>query len=325
MKFRSCLISAVVAPVWMSVLLAGTHAQNRLPAVNVPSLTQNVQSADNYKVLQLEETVRQLNGKVEELNFILLQLQEKLRKMEEDNELRFQDIEDKLSALPRGKSLAENSGENRLGKPEASGNANPDVKSAETTRRIAPAKRVTPAKPERQALEPRALGTLTFDESGNVIDGQSNQKPEEMENPFGDASEGAIEASEFGATPNEVFTVAQRAYDARDYKRAQTAFAAHMTAWPNDPKTAQARYWLGLSLFWQKQYYEAAERHLDTHNSYPRAKTAPDNLLGLGLALAGLNQREVACATYAEVLRQYPSANARLGARVKDEQVATRC
>ena len=59
--------------------------------------------------------------------------------------------------------------------------------------------------------------------------------------------------------------------------------------------------------------------------SIPKPPTAADNLLGLGLSLAGLNQREVACATYAEVLKQYPDATRRLGERIKDEQAAARC
>ena len=83
--------------------------------------------------------------------------------------------------------------------------------------------------------------------------------------------------------------------------RAQQAFSAFLKAWPKDPHSGEARYYLGESLFWQKQYYKSAEVHLDTHNEYPEAPTAADNLLGLGLSLAGLNQREVACATYAEV------------------------
>src|SRR5690606_24202128 len=45
------------------------------------------------RVLALEEQVRSLSGQVEELNFLLLQLQEQMRKMQEDNEYRFQQLE----------------------------------------------------------------------------------------------------------------------------------------------------------------------------------------------------------------------------------------
>ncbi len=45
------------------------------------------------RVQQLEEQLRQLNGRVEEMSFQLLQMQEQLRKAQEDNEFRFQELE----------------------------------------------------------------------------------------------------------------------------------------------------------------------------------------------------------------------------------------
>ncbi len=291
---------------------------------------QLAQSGDSgFRVNALEEEVRRLNGKVEELTFQLLQLQEQLRKMQEDNELRFQELEDQSSngsATPKEqvtKAPAQtNTGDNRLGKSESSARpSGPDVKET--------AKIDNPAPPKNESgAPPRALGTLKFDKDGNVIDTQSDtpKKPlDQFPDIFNDGVEGSIEASEFGATPAEVFEVAAKAYESRNYSRAEQAYRAFVKAWPKDKRVGVARYYLGQSLFWQKDYYNAANVYLETHNAFPESKTAPDNLLGLGLALAGMNQREVACATYAEVLKQYPSAKARLGERVKDEQTSTRC
>lgn len=42
---------------------------------------------------QLEEQLRQLNGRIEEMSFQLLQMQETIRKQQEDNEFRFQQLE----------------------------------------------------------------------------------------------------------------------------------------------------------------------------------------------------------------------------------------
>src|SRR5690242_15272390 len=41
----------------------------------------------------LEDQLRQMNGKIEELNFQILQMQEQMRKQQEDNEFRFQQLE----------------------------------------------------------------------------------------------------------------------------------------------------------------------------------------------------------------------------------------
>ncbi len=312
--FLTLLGSAVVLPAGAQRLIPPAQ----IPNSSGPEIIVPVQSNDSYRVIQLEETVRQLNGKVEELNFLLLQLQEKFRKMEEDNEGRFQELEDKHSGLTdKTEDVAGISGETRLGKPEPSGETiSPDVK--------------TDAKKSSQdeiaSRAPRALGTLTFNKDGNVVgsDGIGSGNTT-IFNPFKNGVEGSVEASVFGATPNAVFKVGKSSFDARKFPRAQQAFSAFLKAWPKDPRSGEARYYLGESLFWQKQYYQSAEIHLDTHNEYPEALTAADNLLGLGLSLAGLNQREVACATYAEVLKQYPDATARLGERIKDEQAAARC
>ncbi len=297
------------------------HAQRLVPPGDVPSVTRLAQTQDSFRVNELEEQVRQLNGKVEELNFLLLQLQEKIRQMEEDTELRLQEIEDKRSQLGETRkpvAALEPKRPDRLEKPDTSGAVLPSDAT--------PANDPTVFQPEKQAAEPRALGTLTFDDEGNVIDSRSDERQlSGLPGIFNDGIDGGIEAAEFGVTPKEVLNAGLGDMRVRDFKRAQQAFSAFLKAWPNDPDIGRAKFYLGESLFWQKEYYRAADSHLDAHNNYPESETAPDNLLALGLALAGLNQREVACATYAEVLKQYPESEPRLGNRVRDEQAATKC
>lgn len=59
-----------------------------------------VQANEAYKVQQLEEQIRQLNGRIEEMSFQLLQMQETIRKAQEDNEFRFQELEGGKGASP---------------------------------------------------------------------------------------------------------------------------------------------------------------------------------------------------------------------------------
>lgn len=336
-RLRQFMITTAALMVIGQTSYNAAHAQRLVPPADViqPSPAtgwnnapaQPVQSVDpTFRLNQLEEEVRRLNGRVEELNFQLLQMIEKLRKMEEDNELRFQEIEEKQSSdgTDDGDSsdLAD-AGDSGLEKPEPSGeNSSTDGQNASDE-----SDAVDPSEPRRQKGSlPRALGTLTFDEQGNVIDNDPTGTPQldGPDTPFGQPSQG-VEAAEFGATPKDVFAVGDAALSARDYAKGEAVFQAFLNAWPKDPAAGEARYKLGESLFWQKKYYEAANVHLDTHRDFPNAKTAPENLLGLGLALAGLNQREVACATYAEVLQQYPKAAPRLAERIKDEQAGARC
>ncbi|MFS8115293.1 tol-pal system protein YbgF, partial [Rhizobium jaguaris] len=54
----------------------------------------NVQNSDaEVRLQQLEDQMRQLNGRVEEMSYQLLQMQEQIRKTQEDNEFRFQQLE----------------------------------------------------------------------------------------------------------------------------------------------------------------------------------------------------------------------------------------
>ncbi len=322
------------------LMMSSAHAQRLVPSVDIPqvsgssnnSAVQLVQSSDqSFRINDMENTIRQLNGRVEELNFLLLQLQEKLRKMEQDNESRFQEIEEKQSGLTYNSTdvaKIDDQGDTSLGKLDPSEEKNSADGKTETTDKKESTKPVdtaeTPA-PQRGSL-PRALGTLTFDNQGNVIDTKPSG-PLQLNVPksiFDDASTG-VEAAQFGATPKEVYEAGFTAYENRNYPLSTTILKAMVTAWPKDPLVGKARYYLAESLFWQKKYYQAADLHLNTHRDFPEADTAADNLLGLGLALAGLNQREVACATYAEVLQQYPDSAPRLEKRIKDEQASTKC
>lgn len=313
------------------------HAQS--PDNSAPVI--RVQSGDAvFRVNALEEQVRRLNGKVEELTFQLLQMQEDLRRMQQDNELRFQELEERRGSLEddANKDVAK-VGDSRLGKSETSGNKNLDVKPE--TKSLAPEADTSVLDSGTQTAvndqtrlsskrneKPKTLGTLTFDSNGNVIDAGrpfSGSPNEKLPGVFSDGVDGGVEAAEFGPTPNAVFEAGKIAIQNRRYRRAEQAMRAFMKAWPKDPKEAQARFYLAQALFWQRDYLKAANTHLDTHNAFPDAPTAPENLLGLGLSLAGLNQREVACVTYSEVLKQYPEAIERLADQVEAEQAAAKC
>jgi len=340
------------------------------------------QSAEvSVRVIEMEERIRALNGKVEELTFQLLQMQEQMRKMQEDNELRFQELEEKSSSeapsdddaksVATAKPQSGSGGTGSLEKPQPSGLADASPDGTEGDEADAPASTAlnsdtldaagsdsgeqqgsqpginsdaltlndagAAAEPEAQqaprqpqlGTAPKSLGTLTFDANGNVINAgrptYSDQKLTKLPGVFSDGVDGGVEAAEYGPTPSAVLQAGQIALKNNRLDRAEGAFRAFLKAWPKDPDVGPAKTYLAEALFQKRQYFEAANMFLDTHNAHPESRVGADNLLGLGLSLAGLNQREVACATYAEVLKQYPADAARLGKRVATEQAAARC
>ena len=71
----------------------GTIALPVQPArVNAPVRLAQVDDS-TYRIGQLEERIRVLNGQLEEMNFMMLQMQEQIRRIQQDNEFRFQELE----------------------------------------------------------------------------------------------------------------------------------------------------------------------------------------------------------------------------------------
>src|SRR5690606_4590669 len=110
----------------------------------------------SVRIQQLEETIRQLNGRIEEMSFQLLQMQEQMRKTQEDNEFRFQELE-KSENGAAGKPAVAASGPDKTVRP---GVPEDDVaRIIETPPDVGRAGREAP--PET------VLGSIEFDQNGN--------------------------------------------------------------------------------------------------------------------------------------------------------------
>ncbi len=125
--------------------------------------------------------------------------------------------------------------------------------------------------------------------------------------------------------PDELYRNSYEFILSGDYGTAEAGFRNHISRFPDDPKAADARYWLGESLLGQKKYRDAAEIFLAASKEYPSAKKAPDMLLKLGVSLNGLDQHDVACATFSEIGKRYPDIGGQFKERVKQEQALAAC
>ena len=297
--------------------------------VALPALVLPAHAQDPGRTAALEEEVRRLTGRVEELSFQLLQMEERMRKAQEDIEFRFEQLEEE------GEEDATD-GADGAEQPSETDAEVPATPPRDERAALSPERSGTPSEPARSAkpAKPTKKGTLTFDDDGRLVGAPGGVKSAAARRrettaaataPFGTAADATIAASRFGSTPDAVFERGRALFGNESYDEAAAAFRAHITAWPKDGREAEARYWLGRALFQSGEYYDAAAALLDAHNGFPDAPTAPDALLALGLSLAGLEQREVACATYAEVLKRYPEARGRLEEQVRAEQASTRC
>ena len=125
--------------------------------------------------------------------------------------------------------------------------------------------------------------------------------------------------------PKDYFDLAYGYVLRKDYAFAEDAFQTFLKKYPNDRLVPDAQFWLGEALFQRQRYDAAAEQFLAISTKHSAHTKAPDALLRLGQSLAALNQKEMACATLAEVGRKYPRASNTVKQGVEREQKRVRC
>lgn len=312
--------------------------------------------ANDQRVNQLQEQVRDLSGKLEEMNFQVLQMQEQMRKIQEDNEFRFEELEKKKKADAGSESTTKTAAADSAAAPNAalgsslgattsdqseaaaankklrlSAEARPDndnqtqesasdlqpaLGTAEGTNNTAASVATDDQTPDDIAAQaPHALGSIRFDSSGNVIGGSLNS----------DAPTEQIASLPQTDNPNELYQGAYQFILAGDYRAAEVAFHSHIDRFPADPMTSDARFWLGEALYGQERYAEAATVFIDMQRDFPDSKRGAENMLKLGMSMAKLNDREVACATLSKVATRFPSAAPAVLKRAEDERQIHHC
>ena len=288
-----------------------------------------VQSGDAaYRVSVLEEQVRQLNGRIEELTFQLLEMQEKIRRQNEDNEFRFQELEEKEGSLGGGTTdsvASGTTGDSGLEKPEPSDQADLNTDSGGNTSETATAPTIDGVEiyQGESGLDPNpsgALGTIQFDENGNIIDTTIGKPLDLTALPkAGDVQDTLPESAD------ELFDLGYNHVQTGRYEEAENMLTKFSNNYADHPRMPEARFWLGESYLGRSQFKKAAEVYLDAQKRWPNSKFGPQTLLKLGVSLAGLNQRELACATFAKVTQKYPDTSRAVRRNVAYEQNAARC
>jgi tol-pal system protein YbgF len=268
------------------------------------------------RVQQLEEELRALNGRIEEMSFQLLQMQETIRKQQEDNEFRFQDLEKKKTGS--------------LSKPVDGGGGSDSVAEIITdTPDVGASADVSGTAPGEQTL-----GSIALDTSGVPVDATINEDTSASTLPGVDtptiAPPVAPPATKQQQTASlnseaDVYQVAYGHVLSGDYSLAESEFRDFIEAYPSSAKIADANFWLGEALYSQGNYNEAAKTFLNAHQTYNTSPKAPEMLLKLGMSLAALDNTETACATLREVSKRYPKASRAVVSKVASEQKRLRC
>jgi len=260
---------------FLEKIFSGNKNQSRQSKAAVP-----IAGTVNAAIAALEEEVRQLNGKVEELNFMMLQMQAQI-----DN-------------------LRQVKGDGKAGA----------VRSAVNDAALPGRQRVKVPPSEN-------LGSIRFDREGNVIDSDRSAAI------IGSVPAGGNMIADVPrtSTAEELYQIGYQHVLAGDYRAAEKVFRAFQERFPSDPMIGDASFWLGETLYGQGRYREAAQVYIDVQRKYKGSEHGPENLLKLGMSMALLDERDVACATLAEVPKRYKKAEPAILKRVSDERNRIRC
>lgn len=285
------------------------------------------QAGDAVRIQQLQEEIRQLNGRVEEMSFQLLQMQEQMRKTQEDNEFRFQDLEkggvapastpkkkSEATADPSAADIATASPSSGTGAPagddvatiiESDGSAQGGASSS-------------------TAAPPTTLGSVKFDASGNPV-GSTLNAPGANASSLPGAATAAPSKKAAQGSDEDLYKAAYGHVLAGDYSVAEQEFQQYVASYPKGAKIADANFWLGEAQYSQGKYNDAAKTFLNGHQAYGKSPRAPEMLLKLGMSLAALDNPDVACKTLREVPTRYPNAPKAVLNKAASEQKRLSC
>lgn len=241
-------------------------------SVPAPALSQLQITSDS-----LEEQMRRLTGQVEQLEFQVRQLNERMDRLVADVDFRLRELED-----ARGVSQASRGG----GEPVA-----PSVPQSpgEVTVRSEGGSQVFGTLTESQI---RAAGIKPGGDAGAAA-------------PDGTAATNV--ALPEGST-QEQYNYARQFLLKRDFANAEQALATFVETHPEDDLAGNAQYWLGETFYVRNDFQAAAQAFAEGFQRYPDSSKAPDNLLKLGMSLSQLDLRDDACITLKKLRVEYPNA-----------------
>lgn len=287
-------LNAVEAQVYRN---GGSDGSAPAAPANGGAIAGDAYSMLDQRISALENQMRDLTGQIEKQGYALNQLQDKLDRMNKDNDLRFKDLEAKagVGAPPAGAPSAPPA---NGAPPSAGGNNgqwNPTMGSPPTTLGQVPAGALK--QEQRQVAE------------------EGGQDTAEQRKP------GALP----GKTPQEKYDYAFGLLRNNDYQGATDAFKLFVSQYPKNPLAGNAVYWMGQIPYSQGNFDAAARLFYEAYHKYPKSAKAPESLLKVGLSFDKLNKKKEACVVFQRFLAEYPDAPDSMRRQAKQEKHKMGC
>ena len=271
-------------------------------SIDLASENQNSSNFDNnsedvltrhlLKLSEIENQFQQLTNKFEEINFKLDKLSNRLSKVQSDNQIRFQDIENSLGS---------------------------DGANINLTKKTKDENDVLPG-----SSEPQDLGSISYKDTDT---NEQTQKIESVETTASIVTE-TFQAEEKilpNETPEAQYEFATSFLRVGDYPTAERAFREFVLTNPSHKLAGNAQYWYAETFRIRQLYTDAASAYLEGYQKYPKGDKAPINLLKLGVSMVQIGEKDQGCKMINGVEKQYPEANQSVIQKAKYESQKFEC
>ena len=245
------------------------------------------------KLSEIENQFQELTNRFEEINFKLDKLSNRMSKVQSDNQIRFQDLENVLTS---------------------------DTTIKKTTKII----KDSDSEDLPGSSQPQDLGSISY---------KDNETKETSQQTVSIDSTATVVTETFQAeekilpkeSPEKQYEFATSFLKVGDYSTAERAFREFVETNPEHNLAGNAQYWYAETFRIRQLYTDAATAYLEGYQKYPKGEKAPINLLKLGVSMVQIGEKDQGCKMINGVEKQYPKANQSVIQKAKYESQKFEC
>ncbi len=270
---------------------------NNVSSSELDGNSEDVLTRHLLKLSEIEDQFRELTNKFEEINFKMDKLSNRLSKIQADNQIRFQDVETKLSS----KSVI-------------------DTETKLSSKPIVEKDKILPG-----SSQPQDLGSISYKDTETS---ETTQQIQSVDTTASIVTE--IFTSEEKLLPQDLDPIKQYEFATSflkvgDYSTAERAFREFVLTNSEHELAGSAQYWYAETFRIRQLYTDAASAYLEGYQKYPKGKKAPINLLKLGVSMVQIGEKDQGCKMINGVELQYPDANQSVLQKAKYESKKFEC
>ena len=260
---------------------------------NLDNNSEDVLTRHLLKLSEIENQFQELTNKFEEINFKLDKLSNRMSKVQADNQIRFQDLENVVSSDATTNKLSKKTNNEQM--------------------------EVLPG-----SSQPQDLGSISYKDTAT---NETSQKTNSVDSTALVVTE-IFQAEEKilpNESPDKQYQFATSFLKVGDYSTAERAFREFVDTNPEHNLAGNAQYWYAETFRIRQLYTDAASAYLEGYQRYPKGEKAPINLLKLGVSMVQIGEKDQGCKMINGVEEQYPEANQSVIQKAKYESQKFEC